>query len=99
MPPVIEKCRDNLRNDFRPLLLVPVDRLLAARQMADNIGVGDMVDVAAVEEFVGHNIEEIGEFSRANLGNGLRRLLEKYNERVSEVEPDPSLLIEVPSNL
>ena len=67
--------------------------------MADQIDEGDLVDVVAVEEFIGHNIEEIGEFSRVNLGDGLRTLLEKYNERVSEVEPDPALLIEVPSNL
>ena len=99
MPAVIEKCQDNLRNDFRPLLLVPGDRTLAARQMADQVDEGDLVDVVAVEEFIGHNIEEIGEFSRANLGDGFRTLLEKYNERVSEVEPDPALLIEVPSNL
>ena len=99
MPAVIEKCQDNLRNDFRPLLLVPGDRTLVARQMADQVDEGDLVDVVAVEEFIGHNIEEIGEFSRANLGDGFRTLLEKYNERVSEVEPDPALLIEVPSNL
>ena len=99
MPAVIEKCQDNLRNDFRPLLLVPGDRTLAARQMADQVDEGDLVDVVAVEEFIGHNIEEIGEFSRVNLGDGFRTLLEKYNERVSEVEPDPALLIEVPSNL
>ena len=34
MPTVLEKCEENLRNRYRPMLLVPDSRIQAARQMA-----------------------------------------------------------------
>ncbi len=99
MPPVLRKCEENLRNGYRSLLLVPDSRLQAARQMADAINVQDRVGVVAIESFVGHNIEELGEFGQRNLADSFRRLLAKYNERVAIVEADRSLLINTPTNL
>jgi hypothetical protein len=93
------RCRDNLQNGFRPLVLVPEDRVEAARQLAANADIGDRVAVSSIEEFVGNNIEEIATFTATQIRSGLRELLERYNERVQEVEPDPSLQIEIPENL
>ncbi len=99
MPPVLEKCEANLRNGYRPMLLVLDSRLQAARQMAEAIAVQDRVSILAVESFVGQNIEELGEFGKGGLAEGFRKLLEAYNERVEEVETDRSLLIRLPENL
>lgn len=93
------RCRDNLQNNFRPLVLVPEDRVEAARQLADNAEIGDRVAVSSIEEFVGTNIEELATFTSQGIRSGLRALLELYNERVEAVEPDPSLRIEIPGNL
>ncbi|HEY6309468.1 MAG TPA: DUF4928 family protein [Streptosporangiaceae bacterium] len=93
------RCRDNLQDGFRPLVLVPDDRVEAARQLAANAGIGDRVAVSSVEEFVGTNIEEIAAFAAPEIRSGLRALLQRYNQRVQAVEPDPSLQIEIPGNL
>ena len=99
MPPVLDKCKENLRNGFRSTLLVPESRLQAARQMAEAIEVEDRVGIVAIESFVGQNIEELAGFGSANLAAGFRALLAKYNERVEKVEADRSLLIRLPTNL
>ena len=99
MPPVFEKCKENLRNGFRPLLLVTELRIQAARQMAETAESLHSIGIVAVESFVGQNIEELGGFGRVDLANRFRELLEKYNERVEDVEVDRSLLIGLPANL
>lgn len=99
MPAVLNKCDNNLRNGYRPMLLVPESRLQAARQMAEALNLEARVGIISIESFLGQNIEELGEFGRANLATGFRQLLAKYNERVSNVENDRSLLIGMPANL
>ena len=99
MPPVLEKCEENLRNGYRCTLLVLDSRLQAARQMAEAIDMQDRVGIFAIESFVGQNIEELGGFGRGELADGFRKLLGKYNERVEVVEADRSLLMRLPANL
>ena len=99
VPAVLEKCKDNLRSGFRTLLLVPENRLQAAQQMAESSGVQEEAGVAPIELFVGQNIEELSEFDKLKLAASFRKLLEKYNERVSQVEIDQSLMFEIPENL
>jgi len=67
--------------------------------MAESIGIHTKVGFFSIESFVGQNIEEMGEFSIPKVAKGFLKLLEKYNERVSDIETDLSLLIEIPSNL
>ena len=99
MPPVLNKCLENFRNGYRPLLLVPESRIQAAKQMAESIGAEEGVSIFAIESFVGQNIEELGGFGKDNLAGNIIGLIEKYNERVGAVESDRSLLIEPPANL
>ena len=99
MPPVLDKCEENLRNGYRSMLLVLDSRLQAARQMAEAIDVQDRVGILTVESFVGQNIEELGGFGKGGLAEGFRKLLEEYNERVVDVEADRSLLMRLPANL
>jgi hypothetical protein len=98
-PLVIEKCKRNLTEGYRSVLLVPDEKRAGARQMADSLDVGSQVLVLDIESFLGQNIEEIGAFDQGDIESTLRLLLETYNERVGAAEPDPSLLIEVPANL
>lgn len=93
------RCAENLVQGYRPVVLVPQDRVAAALQLADNAQLLGQVSVIAIETFVGLNVEEIALFTSDGVKTGLRALLEKYNERVSLSEPDPSLKIEIPEML
>jgi hypothetical protein len=92
------KCRQNLANGLRVFMLVPDDRLVGTRQNAEQ-EIGDGISVESIESFVGQNIEELSEFAGDRVAQNIRRLLEKYNERVSQVETDLSLRIRLPSSL
>ncbi|MGV9748977.1 DUF4928 family protein [Nocardia farcinica] len=96
---VFRKCEQNIRDGFRPLVLVPENRVQAARQIADTTGVGQRVSVQCVEDYVGNNIEEIGGLSAQGVRSSLKALLQTYNERVAAAESDPSLQIAIPGNL
>lgn len=74
-------------------------RTAAAKQFAEDLEVDSRVGIYAIEDFVGRNIEELGEFSAQNLKAEFRNLLIKYNDRVEQVEADRSVMIEIPQNL
>lgn len=89
------RCADNIRQGFRSRVLVPENKLAAAREMSDD----DRIAVQSVEDFIGTNIEEMAGFGDQRIKSNLRLLLERYNEIVGMIESDPSLLIEIPANL
>ncbi len=97
MPAVYEKSKANLDEGMKVYLLVPDGRLAAARQMAEGFAPGQMA-VESIESFVSQNIEELAGFSQER-AHQVRQLLDTYNQRVSQVETDKSLLIEIPKNL
>jgi hypothetical protein len=99
VPAVIEKCGINIRNGYRSILLVPEEKMAAARQNAEIYEFGEKIGIYSIEYFVGQNIEEMGEFEKAKLAEEFRTLLHTYNERVAAVETDLSILIEIPENL
>ena len=47
--------------------------------------------VEAIESFVSQNIEELSDFAGDRVAQNMKLLLDKYNERVAEVETDLSL--------
>lgn len=91
-----DKCRANLADGFRVFLLVP-DRILAGTRQNADLATSGRVSVESIESFVSQNIEELSEFSSDKVSQNMRALLEKYNERVAEVETDLSLQIEIPT--
>lgn len=98
MPELLEKCKGNLERESRVYLLVPDAQVVGARQNAELLAPG-RIAVESIESFVATNIDELSEFDGANLKSGFRRLLEKYNDRVGEIELDKSMLIDIPPNL
>lgn len=99
MQAVIDKCGTNMRNGYRAILLVVESKMQAARQLAEIAGYQQRIGISSLEQFVGQNIEEIGEFGKSALAKNVKALLEKYNERVLAIETDRSLLIDIPGNL
>lgn len=93
-----EKCKQNIAKGYRPYLLVPERILVGTRQNAESFSPGQ-ITTQSIESLVSQNLEELSGFSKGGLGGGFRRLLDKYNERVDQVESDKSMLIDIPRNL
>jgi hypothetical protein len=94
-----EKAQVNTQRGYRVLLVVPNDLLAGVMQLAAPLA-DSGVGADSVELFVGRNLDEMAEFAGGEkLKSGFRRLLDRYNERVAEVDPDKSMLIEIPPNI
>jgi len=96
MEKLISRCVENKRAGYRPIILTLESKVLAARQMADNVGMSEQISVQAAENFVGNNIEEIAVFDGDKIREGLARLIRTYNERINRIEVDKSLMIDEP---
>ncbi len=92
---VIEKCRDNLNDGFRPVLVTLQHGLTVAEGLADNVGLGDRIDIFEVEQFVALNLYEWGKFGADGRKTAVTDLVNRYNEIIERFETDPSLKIEL----
>ena len=93
-----DKCKHNLANGLRVFLLVPDDLLAGTRQNTE-LTMAGRVSVESIESFVSQNIEELSDFDGKKVPQSMRQLLEKYNERLAEVETDLSLQVEIPATM
>lgn len=91
---VIERCRENLNDGLRPVLVTLQRGLPVAEGLAGNKGLAERIDVFEVEQFVVLNLYELGRFAAAGRQAAVSDLVERYNRIVAEVETDPSLRIE-----
>lgn len=92
---VIERCRDNLNDGYRPVLVTLQRGLTVAEALAENKGIGHRIDVFEIEQFVALNLYELGQFGADGRKTALVDLVTRYNEIIEEVETDPSLMIEL----
>jgi hypothetical protein len=98
MPPLVEKCQQNLEENLRPWLLVPERSTGLFRAEIEQRLTGPFT-LSSIENFVAQNVSELAGFSDELLPKQLLQLLEIYNERVAAVEIDRSMQIETPSPL
>lgn len=91
---VIGRCRDNIDDGFRPIIVTTARGLSAAEVLAENDGLGERIDVFEVEQFVALNLYELGKFAAEGRRVAVSDLVTRYNEIIEEVETDPSLKIE-----
>lgn len=96
MEKLITRCVENKRAGYRPVILTLESKVIAARQMADNVGMSEQIAVQAVETFIGNNIEEIAIYDGDKIREGLARLIRTYNARINTIEIDKSLMIDEP---
>jgi hypothetical protein len=92
---LIHKCRDNLDEGLRPLIVTGKRGLAVAEGLANNSGLGERIDVFEIEQFVAANLYELGTFAADGRRTAVNDLVERYNQVVEEVETDPSLKIEL----
>lgn len=92
---VIERCRDNLDDGFRPILVTLQRGLQVAEGLAENKGLADRIDVFEIEQFVALNIYELASFAADGRKTVVTDIVRRYNEIIEEVETDRSLCIEL----
>lgn len=92
---VIERCRENLNDGHRPILVTLQKGLVVAEGLASNAGLADRIDIFEIEQFVALNLYELGKFEGEGRRVAVNDLVERYNAIVEEVETDPSLKIEL----
>ena len=91
-----EKCLQNISDGLRVFLLVRDDMLESTRRIVRQL-TDAQASVESIESFVSQNIEELAHFAGTRIPHNLKALIEKYNERVAEVETDLSLQINIPA--
>lgn len=92
---VMQKCADNLKAGFHPILLVPSKQEERARELANEAGISKLLTIVSLEEFVSVNIIEMAIEENKGFFGVLKEIIEIYNKRLAEVETDLSLQIEV----
>ena len=91
---VIERCRDNINDGHRAIIVTTARGLTAAEVLAENAGLGERIDVFEVEQFVALNLYELGKFAAEGRRVAIGEVVARYNEIIEDVETDPSLKIE-----
>lgn len=92
---VVRRCKENLDDGYRPIIVTTARGLTAAEVLCENAGVDERVDVFEVEQFVALNLYELGRFAAEGRRVAVNDLVTRYNEIVADVETDPSLMIEI----
>lgn len=92
---MIERCRENLNDGHRPILVTIQRSRSVAEGLAANVGLSDRIDMFEIEQFVALNLYELGRFGADGRKLAITELVSRYNEIVDEFETDPSLKIEL----
>lgn len=92
---VLQKCAQNIRVGLHPILLIPREQENKARVLAQDEGVERELIIISIEDFIALNIIELATEENKDFFSVLREIVEIYNKRLSEVETDLSLQIEV----
>lgn len=92
---MIEKCRENLHDGLRPILVTLQRGLAVAEGLAGNYNKADRIDVFEIEQFIALNPYELGQFAAEGRRVAVADLVKRYNEVVESPETDPSLRLEL----
>ncbi len=92
---VVRKCQDNLSKNLRPVIVTLGRGVAVAEGLLEQADIADRVDVFEAEQLLAGNLYEIGKFAQTGRRNTADRLVEKYNDIVTQYETDPSLRIDI----
>lgn len=92
---VLQKCADNLKVGLHPILLIPRDQESKVRVLAQDEGIDQQLTIISIESFIAMNIIELATDENKDFFSVLQEIVEIYNARLSAVETDLSLQIEV----
>jgi len=92
---VLQKCARNVKLGLLPVLLVPRDQENKARILAQQEGIDNQLIITSIEDFIALNIIELAIGEKKDFFTVLKEIVAIYNNRLSKVETDLSLQIEV----
>lgn len=92
---VIQKCAENIKLGLHPILLTPSDQENKAQILAQEDGINKELSIISIENFVALNIIELATEENSTFFSVLKEIIDIYNKRLSEVETDLSLQIQV----
>ena len=92
---VIEKCAQNIKIGLHPILVVPEQQRNRAQILAQEEGIHKEMAIISIEDFVAFNIIELATEENKDFFSVLKEIIDIYNNRLTEVETDLSLRIEV----
>lgn len=87
------KCKENLSHGLRPIIVTVYSRMAIAEALADDIEIGDRIDIFEIEQFIATNMFELSLFRPSNRRPKVGELVARYNELIDKHETDPSLRI------
>ena len=91
--PLLEKCRANVSAGTHPVIITIRERVQTARDLAEDNGLADRVEVWDVQQFLSTNIYEHGVFRSDERHETMSKIVSAYNRIIDEYENDPSLKI------
>jgi hypothetical protein len=92
--PLIIKCKENLNDDYSPVIITIYERVRTAIDLASDHNISGRVEVWDIQQFLSTNIYEHSQFNHQNRNIKIADIIEKYNQIIDEKETDPSLKIE-----
>jgi len=92
---LIRKCRRNLDNGLKPIIITTHRGALIAEGLAEQADMAERLDVFEVEQFLAGNLYEIGKFAQAGRRTTAEQLVFQYNSIIDDCETDPSLKIDI----
>ncbi len=90
-----EKCRENLDQNLRPLIVTTEGGAAGAEALAKSAGLAERIDVLGIEQFITTNIYELSGFSQSKRTMAVGDLVSRYNDLIDACEEDPSLKISI----
>jgi len=94
-PSVIRKCAANIKRGLHPLLLIPSEQENKARVLAQVENIDQELTIISIEAFVSVNIIELATKENKDFFSVLQEIIQIYNRRLTEVETDLSLQIQL----
>jgi hypothetical protein len=92
---LIRKCRGNLEQNLRPLIITTQSGAGGALALARNENIADRIDILEIEQFIATNVYEWTAFQHGKRAASVRQLVETYNRIIGMCETDPGLKIEM----
>jgi len=92
---LIEGCRENINDGFRPIVVTLQRCVPVAEGLADYVALADRIDIFGMEQFVALNLYQRTRFGAQGRKTAVAKLVNRYNEIVAQVETDPSLKIDL----
>lgn len=91
---LISKCKVNIANGFRPVIITIFERVQTALNQIEDAGLSGRIEVWDIQQFLSSNVHEHSLFDEGKQNATLGMIIENYNHIVHEKETDPSLRIE-----